>query len=83
MFSDVVARRVSQLGIDAQPVPGVRHRRSLGKEMIVETALSEGRVIVTDNVIDLEILRSKRETTRQPMPGIIDVTDVIPATRSS
>ena len=69
MFSDVVARRVSELGIDAQSVPRIRHRRSLGEEMIVETALTDGRVIVTDNAVDFEILRSKRETGDNPCPG--------------
>ena len=77
-FSDILALRLSELGVDAQSVPGIRQRRSHGEEVILEAALTDGRVIVTHNALDFEILRSRRETEGRPMPGIIYVTDIVP-----
>ena len=81
MFSDMLARRLSEMGIDAQPVPTIRRARS-PEEEIVGAGLRDGRVIVTDKAVDLEILRSKRARRGQPMPGIIYVTDAVPRDRN-
>ena len=77
-FSDILALRVSELGVDAQSVPRIRQRRSHGEEKIVEAALTDDRVIVTDNVLDFEMLRTQREAEGRSVPGIIYVTDIVP-----
>ena len=42
---------------------------------MLEAALGEGRILVTNNVVDFEILRRRCEAESRPRPGFIYTSD--------
>ena len=71
MFSPRIAERLRQLGIDCIAVAEDAGLSSQDDPEILEAALSGGRVLVTNNVVDFEPLRQQRSASNQPVPPLI------------
>jgi hypothetical protein len=76
MFSPVIADDLTARGIDCRAVVADPLLRALSDLEIFETALFEGRVIVTNNVPDFESLRRAREAVGGDLPGLIYTSDL-------
>ena len=75
MFSIAIAHRLTELGIDSRAVVDNPHLRSLRDELIAEAALHEGRVLVTNNVADFEVIRRRWAVEGRPFPHVIYTSD--------
>jgi predicted nuclease of predicted toxin-antitoxin system len=75
MFSVALAHQLVQLGVDCRSVAADPDLSPLGDESIAEAALEEDRVLVTDNAVDFEILRRRREAEGRTMPKLIYTCD--------
>lgn len=75
MFSPLIAAALVARGIDCQAVAAQPTLRSLDDHDVLEAALSEGRILVTNNVVDFEILRRRREAEGRPVPGFVYTSD--------
>lgn len=75
MFSPAIARLLVADGIDCDAVAARPSLRSRDDAEVLETALDEGRVLVTNNVVDFERLRSRRQADGLPVPGLIYTSD--------
>lgn len=75
MFSPLIAVSLIARGIDCQAVAAQPTLRSLDDHDVLETALGEGRILVTNNVVDFEILRRRREAEGRPVPGFVYTSD--------
>ena len=75
MFSPAIADGLAARGIDCQAVVADALLRALSDLEIFETALLEGRVIVTNNVPDFESLRRARDAVGGAIPGLIYTSD--------
>ena len=75
MFSPAIADDLAARGIDCRAVAADVLLRALSDLEIFETALLEGRVIVTNNVPDFESLRRAREAAGGEIPGLIYTSD--------
>lgn len=60
MFSPLIASSLVARGIDCQAATARPALRSLDDSDVLEAALSEGRILVTNKVVDFEILRRRR-----------------------
>ena len=76
MFSPAIADGLAARGIDCRAVVADALLRALSDLEIFETALLEGRVIVTNNVPDFESLRRARDAAGGAIPGLIYTSDV-------
>jgi hypothetical protein len=76
MFSVVLARRLVYLGLDCRSISDPPNLQSLDDEGVAEAALSEERVLVTDNAFDFEIIRERRLSEGQAMPNLIYASDL-------
>jgi hypothetical protein len=76
MFSPAIADDLAARGIDCRAVAADVLLRALSDLEIFETALLEGRVIVTNNVPDFESLRRAREAAGGEIPGLIYTSDL-------
>jgi hypothetical protein len=75
MFSPLIASSLVQRGIDCQAVAARPALRSLDDHDVLEAALSEARILVTNNVVDFEILRRRREAEGRPVPEFVYTSD--------
>jgi hypothetical protein len=75
MFSPAIADGLAARGIDCRAVVADALLRALSDLEIFETALLEGRVIVTNNVPDFESLRRARDAAGGAIPGLIYTSD--------
>ncbi|HTR96181.1 MAG TPA: DUF5615 family PIN-like protein [Trebonia sp.] len=76
MFSPAIADDLAARGIDCRAVVADALLRALSDLEIFDTALLEGRVIVTNNVPDFESLRRAREAAGGEVPGLIYTSDL-------
>jgi predicted nuclease of predicted toxin-antitoxin system len=76
MFSPAIADGLGARGIDCRAVVADALLRALSDLEIFETALLEGRVIVTNNVPDFESLRRARDAAGGEIPRLIYTSDV-------
>ena len=76
MFSPAIADGLAARGIDCRAVVADALLRALSDLEIFETALLEGRVIVTNNVPDFESLRRARDAAGGAIPGLTYTSDV-------
>jgi hypothetical protein len=74
--SPAIADGLAARGIDCRAVVADALLRALSDLEIFETALLEGRVIVTNNVPDFESLRRARDAAGGAVPGLIYTSDV-------
>ncbi len=75
MFSPAIATSLVYRGVDCQAVAARPPLRSLDDQDVIEAALSEERILVTNNVVDFEILRRRRVAEGRPVPGFIYTSD--------
>ena len=75
MFSPAIAIDVAAHGIDCRAVVEDPVLRALSDLEIFQTALTEGRVLVTNNVPDFESLRRAHEAAGNQVPGLIYPSD--------
>lgn len=75
MFSSAIADTLTIRGADCRAVTADPMLRSLADLEIFETALLEARVLVTNNVADLESLRRAREAAGGVAPGLVYTAD--------
>jgi hypothetical protein len=75
MFALTLSRRLVYLGLDCRSIADPPNLQALSDEAIAEAALSEERVLVTDNAFDFELIRRRRLEAGQPMPGLIYASD--------
>src|ERR1700733_11153640 len=76
MFSPAIAIDVAAHGIGCRAVVGDPVLRALSDLEIFQTALTEGRVLVTNNVPDFESLRRAHEAAGNEVPGLIYTSDL-------
>jgi hypothetical protein len=75
MFSPAIAASLVDRGIDCGAVAARPVLRSLDDRDVIEAALDEGRILVTNNVRDFERLRRQREASAVAAPGLIYTSD--------
>ncbi len=75
MFSPLIASSLVDRGIDCQAVAARPALRSLDDHDVLEAALGEGRILVTNNVVDFEILRRRREAEGRPASRFVYTSD--------
>jgi predicted nuclease of predicted toxin-antitoxin system len=75
MFSVALSHRLVELGVDCRSVVEDPNLSPLDDEAVAEAALQEDRVLVTDNAVDFEILRRRREADGRTMPKLIYTCD--------
>jgi hypothetical protein len=71
MFSPAIAAELSARGIDCRAVVSDPLLRAHEDLAILEAALIEGRVLVTNNVPDFESLRRAWDAAGRTIPGLI------------
>lgn len=76
MFSPAIAVELASRGIDCRAVAADAMLRAQSDLEIFDTALLEGRVVVTNNVPDFESLRRAREASGGEVPGLIYTSDL-------
>ena len=76
MFSPAIAADLAVRGIDCRAVAGDPVLRALSDLEIFQAALTEGRVLVTNNVQDFEGLRRAHEAAGNEVPGLICTSDL-------
>lgn len=83
MFAPAIADQLSALGVDCRAVAADRALRSHPDLEVFETAVREGRIVVTNNVRDFESLRRAHQAIDNPLPGFIYTCDTaFPRTRT-
>lgn len=75
MFSPMVAELLVARGVECDAVAARPLLRSRDDVEVLEAALEEGRVLVTNNVVDFERLRRRRQADSRPVPGLIYTSD--------
>ncbi len=76
MFSPTIAEDLVARGIDCRAVVADPVLRALSDLEIFQAALTEGRILVTNNVPDFESLRRAHEAAGNDVPGLIYTSDV-------
>jgi uncharacterized protein DUF5615 len=71
MFSPRIAERLRALGVDCVAVAEDVVLSSQDDPVVLEAALADGRVLVTNNVVDFEPLRQQRAASDQPVPPLV------------
>jgi len=83
MFSPAIAAELTARGIDCRAVVSDPLLRAHEDLAILEAALIEGRVLVTNNVPDFESLRRAWDAAARTIPGLIYTCDAtFPRTKS-
>jgi hypothetical protein len=75
MFSPAIARTLAERGMDCEAVAAQPVLRSLDDPDVMGAALDEGRILVTNNVVDFERLRRARQAQSASIPGLIYTSD--------
>jgi hypothetical protein len=75
MLSPAIAAELAARGVDCRAVAADPTLRSQSDLDIFETALLEGRVVVTNNVCDFESLRRARDAAGGTSPGLSYTSD--------
>jgi hypothetical protein len=75
MFSPVIADKLTARGVDCRAVAADPALRAHADLEVFQAALSEGRVIVTNNVADFDRLRRAHEAAGNQLPGLIYTSD--------
>jgi hypothetical protein len=75
MFSPTIADILRERGIDCQGVAARPLLRSRDDPEVLEAAVREARILVTNNVVDFEILRHRSLAEGQAVPGLIYTSD--------
>jgi predicted nuclease of predicted toxin-antitoxin system len=75
MFSPRIAQLLRRSGIDCACVADDRLLCAQDDATVLAAALEQGRVLVTNNVIDFEPLRRNRIALDQPVPQLIYTDD--------
>lgn len=75
MFSPAIAAELESRGVDARAVAADPVLRALSDLEILEAALPERRIVVTNNVADFESLRRAWEAAGREVPGLIYASD--------
>jgi hypothetical protein len=84
MFSPAIATDLAARGIDCRAVVADPVLRALSDLEVFQAALTEGRVLVTNNVPDFESLRRAHEAAGNKVPGLIYTSDLtFPRTKAS
>lgn len=82
MFSPAIAAQLVARGVDCRAIADEPLLRALDDVDVLVAAARAGRVLVTNNVGDFEILRRSFETEGHPVPGLIYTSDMaFPRTR--
>lgn len=76
MFSPAIAVELAGRGIDCRAVVADPVLRALSDLEIFQAALTEGRVLVTNNIPDFESLRRAHEAAGSDVPGLIYTSDL-------
>ena len=76
MFSPAIAVELASRGTDCRAVAADAMLRAQSDLEIFDTALLEGRVVVTNNVPDFERLRRAHEASGGEVPGLIYASDI-------
>jgi hypothetical protein len=76
MFSPAIATDLAARGIDCRAVVADPVLRALSDLEIFQAALAEGRVLVTNNVLDFESLRRAHEAAGNEVSGLIYTSDL-------
>lgn len=71
MFSPRLAEQLRARGVDCIAVAEDVVLSSEDDPVVLEAALAAGRVLVTNNVVDFERLRTQRSANDQPVPPLI------------
>jgi len=71
MFSPRLAEQLRTLGVDCTGVAEDIVLSSQDDPVVLDAAVAAGRVLVTNNVVDFERLRTQRTTAGQPVPPLI------------
>ena len=71
MFSPRLAEQLRARGIDCIAVADDVFLSSQDDPVVLEAAIAAGRVLVTNNVVDFERLRTGRTANDQPIPPLI------------
>jgi hypothetical protein len=83
MFSPAIAAELTRRGIECRAVAADPLLRAHEDLAVLEAALSEGRVLVTNNVPDFESLRRAWNAAGRTIPGLIYTHDgAFPRTKS-
>lgn len=75
MFSPRIAALLGEVGIDCASVAADATLRTQDDAAVVDAALAQGRILVTNNVADFEIMRRYRRASGLEMPGLIFTDD--------
>lgn len=75
MFSPQIGQMLRQEGIDCVCVADDRMLSAQDDATVLAAALEQGRVLVTNNVIDFEPLRRNRIADGRPVPPLIYTDD--------
>jgi predicted nuclease of predicted toxin-antitoxin system len=82
MFSPRLAEQLRARGVDCIAVAEDVVLSSQDDPVVLEAALAAGRVLVTNNVVDFEPLRTQRSANDQPVPPLIYTSeDAFPRNR--
>jgi predicted nuclease of predicted toxin-antitoxin system len=82
MFSPRIAALLRRRGIDCVCGAEDELLRAQDDATVLAAALDQGRLLVTNNVIDFETLRRRLAAVNQPVPGLIYTDDAtIPRNR--
>src|ERR1700677_322900 len=76
MFSPAIGTDLAAPGIDCRAVVADPVLRALSDLEIFQAALTEGRVLVTNNVPDFESIRRSHEAAGNGVPGLIYTSDL-------
>ncbi|WP_448071454.1 DUF5615 family PIN-like protein [Georgenia yuyongxinii] len=71
MFRPQIAEELRMRGHDAVAIAGNPELVGMADEHLVRLATTEERALVTENVRDFEILRSRRLSENRPVAGLI------------
>jgi hypothetical protein len=76
MFSPRIADELALRGVDCRAVAADPVLRAQSDLEIFDSAVRDGRVLVTNNVPDFESLRRAREAVGGPVPGLVYTSDI-------
>lgn len=75
MFSPRIGAMLCERGVDCRCVVDDRILSAQDDATVFEAAVQQGRVLVTNNVVDFEPLRRDRAAVGQPVPPLIYTDD--------
>jgi hypothetical protein len=77
MFSPAITADLDSRGVDCRAVAADPVLRAHSDLEILEAALRENRVLVTNNVADFESLRRAWEAAGREVPGLVYTSDLV------